>query len=1016
MRKNLVVVSLVMTLLAATGVLFLGNVSDSEGEPVLRWSEHEEVEVTSADDPDVDLAEARFAGEERQAAAIESVDALGDRTERLLRGRVVDRYRNPVAEARVWLDLSRGGPRDRGGRQRRVPEPVVTDRDGRFAFQGQTFRDLRVSLFVAHAQHAPGLFDRNVGEAGTEFDLGELMLTSGGELFGRVTDLDGIGIADAEVRLQPENDNRMWMQRGNEAAMPTLRTNGSGFYLFAHVSPGDWRITATAPRHTEGRSEVKAVEEGLRVEVEDIRLGPGWDISGLVSDVLGKPVANAEVIARPRRDLGNQEGNARAGRGGRGGGPGGPGGGMFFGGEQRGRTNDQGRFHLDHLPGALLDLTVQKEGYLRTTQSEIDPKLGQTIYVTLPDGLKIHGIVADAGTGAPVERFAVQAQWVRPLPSPALQGMDMEQMFRQMRDGNIDEGTRQQLRVQMESMRNQVGGMRDMAEAARGGPRGRGGPAGQPDLGRARRHAEGRFTETGLQEGVYVVNVESPDHARFRSEEIEVRSGALAPEVKIRLITGFAVRGVVRDTEGMPVAGARVQLLAAEEATTAEANAGRGRGEMRGPGQDMMRQFFAGFGMPAVQATSNARGEFVLQHAPAGRFRVSATADGLEEGRTDPFVLQADVDGVQLSLGALGVLTGRVLGAPQDRIAEVRVVAYQAGNPMRGMMRRGGGGGGPFADVRADGTYRFDGLVPGNYVVRAFIGEGMRTLFGQFANGNEPPADVTVKPKSTATFDVAVQLPAAGTVAGSVLHNGQPAAGFQVTLRREGGEAQNNNIDFFGGRGDPNGGGFGRFGGSQRQFNAAVGDSGRFSIRDVPDGSYELTVTSGRRNGTLHRETVVVVSQATSEVTISLSTASLEGQVQVDDGTPTAELNGMVMLLPGATEVPENMRGMRGNNAGSFQARIQAGRFTLDMLPPGSYLAVVQIRGRERGTAQVFAAIGQKTTVAVAAGKKAAEDQGGPAAGEGPRAPGARPRGQNEGGGQGQPGGQAQGAPGRGGR
>ena len=45
---------------------------------------------------------------------------------------LVDRFTAPIAEATVWLDFGRGGMR--GGpaeRNRRVPDPVRTDAEGR---------------------------------------------------------------------------------------------------------------------------------------------------------------------------------------------------------------------------------------------------------------------------------------------------------------------------------------------------------------------------------------------------------------------------------------------------------------------------------------------------------------------------------------------------------------------------------------------------------------------------------------------------------------------------------------------------------------------------------------------------------------------------------------------------------------------------------------------------------------------------------------------------------------------
>ena len=75
------------------------------------------------------------------------------------------------------------------------------------------------------------------------------------------------------------------------------------------------------------------------------------------------------------------------------------------------------------------------------------------------------------------------------------------------------------------------------------------------------------------------------------------------------------------------------------------------------------------------------------------------------------------------------------------------------------------------------------------------------------------------------------------------------------------------------------------------------------------------------------------------------------------------------------------MRGGPGADNGAFRARVQDGRFSIDMLPPGSYLAVLNIRGRERTSMQVVAAIGQRSSVTVPLGKKSVPAEGGSANG-----------------------------------
>lgn len=905
MRQHLAVILAVAVLLTAAAVLVGPSLLGDDRESTLRWQQADEVVVAPAA-ADPSSVEAVLGAATRETLADDGAAAAAeDRMQVLLRGRVVDAFHVPVRDAKVWLDFARGGPRDRGGRQQRVPAAVQTDADGRFAFQGQAFRNLRVSLLVAHPDHAPGHFERNLGESRAEMDVGELVMTSGGSLLGRVTDLAGIGVPDAEATLQPENDNRRRFERDRAQIFAARKTDPNGYFRFDHVPAGDWRVLATAPRHEQGRSGTVTAEERLLVETDDIRLGPGFELAGVVTDRAGRPVAEAAVSVRARAP----EREPRAGRGGPPlYGPGGPGGAPGLA-EHRASTDRNGHFHLAHLPGRQLDLTIEKEGYLRHEQGEIDAKLEPTLFVTLQDGLQVTGIVRDGATAAPVELFAVLAQRLRRLPRadepPAGEGP----RGRGRNGGGFDGGT----------------------------PRGFDGDPGKPT-----HHPEGRFVATGLQEGVYALVVRSPAHARYRSAEFELRAGAPPVAIEVGLERGFVVSGLVRAHDGKPIAGAAVELRPAPVPGDRERAS-----PMRWP---------ATAGAP-LGATTDAQGRFAIAHATAGDYQVVASARGHDEVRTAPFALAADVDGLVLDLGALGALIGRVLGATPQQLGDVRVVAVPIDDRGSPQMRFRNGS--PFASVQPDGTYRIDDLAPGGYAVRAFTGDGMRGLFTQFFGAALTP-DVNVRGGETEVLDVTLLLPETGTVHGSVLHNGQPAAGFQIGLRRQdAGDAAV--ADGRGGRG-----GFARMG---REFNGVVDATGQVTIADVPAGSYGLTVRSARRGGVLHSEAVVVQARSTSEITISLLTATLRGQVTADDGTAVADLDGNVVLLPGLTELPENLQAWRRDNR-TFDTRVEDGRFQIEMLPPGSYLAVVTIRGRERATAQALAATGQTTTLSIAAGRR----------------------------------------------
>ncbi|MFY9343029.1 MAG: carboxypeptidase-like regulatory domain-containing protein, partial [Planctomycetota bacterium] len=475
-RHTLTLLIGALVLIAGGGLVATQWLAEPE-TPTMRWAVGDEVEVPA------DPAALESVGEEGSAAlertAVASGDGGGSPDERIdlvLRGRIVDKWKAGVPAATVWLDYGRGGRGGGGGgggpgnRQRRVPDPVQTDSEGRFAFQGQAFRNLRVWLQVAHQRFAPGQFDKDIGPVATEVDLGDLVLLAGGEVRGRVTDLEGNGIANAELRLQPENGNPLRQLRDRDKLLPAFVTDVNGYFVRPHLTAGDWSLTATAKRHTEGRSGTFAVEEELTVDIEDIRLGPGYELSGTVSNARSEPIAKATVVLRGD---GRDRANGRGGPGG-GNGPGGFGGQGGFGGrEHRTTTDDKGRFFLEHLPGVPMRLETDADGYLDHRQDGIDPIAGQQLFVTMQDGLRIEGRVQDSD-GKAVTRFAFRATRLRGLPVPGQGNADIANLLGQLRSGNVDAATRAQIESQIAGLRDQFGALREQFDRGNGGRRGPG--------------------------------------------------------------------------------------------------------------------------------------------------------------------------------------------------------------------------------------------------------------------------------------------------------------------------------------------------------------------------------------------------------------------------------------------------------------------------------------------------------------------------------------------------------------
>lgn len=1004
MQKTLLL--LLGAVLVLAGVFIGPRLWSNDGPPVMRWSEAEEVAV-SGDNAAFEQGDAALAEGAVDRTEVELLPANSnindDRVDAVLRGRVIDKFQQPVANAKVWLDFGRGGQRGRGGQQnqRRVPDPVTTDASGRFAFQGQAYRNLRVMLQIAHPQHAVGLFDKDLGAIGAEVDLGDLALTNGGQVAGRVTDLDGNGVANASVELQPENGNRLRFVRDREKLIVAMATDNNGFYQLSHTPAGDWTVRVTAKRHTEGRSPTFVVEEDVPIELDDIRLGPGYEVTGFVRDSRGQPIAKATVTMRSQ----NQDRGGQRGQGGQGGqGRGGQGGGNWFGGgrDHTTTTDDKGAFFLEHLPGTTMSLNVRAEGYLAYSEEGIDSTLGQPLQIAMQDGMRIAGRVLDGTDNTPVVMFAARAVRLRGLPVPGMENVDWAAMMTRMRSGDVSEAERTQMRAQMEAMRGQFAG-----EARRGGPGGPWGGPGEDNQGgrggrgnnKPEKHADGQFVLTGLQEGVYEVVVTSEDHTSYQSQEVELRYGSAAPTLTIALDRGVYIAGIVRDARGMPIANARVELRPAtvDDGTAANANGGN-RGQRGGRGQrgaqpdlqGMAQQFtqqMRNF-QQTLEERSNKEGEFIFKHATRGTYKVTATANGFSDASSDVLTIEGDRSGIALQLGMLGSIAGTVRNLREGEHAEVRVGAIVVGENggFAAMFGRGRGNGGPFrtAEVAADGSYRIADLEPGSYLVRSWVGspqELMRELGPQLFDGSLQ-ADVKVVAGEEAHLDLALVRPQQGVVSGTVTLNGEPGKGLQVELSRidDSGSANNGG----GGRGGRGMGGFGR---SQR---GTVASSGKFEIKDVPAGQYRLQVRSDdRRGATLFDETISVLTDTVTERHVVVTTSSLDGALLDDGNGGIAELRGTVSLLPGLTEMPEDFGAWRrqpGNT--TYDARLQGGKFRFELLPPDNYLLVLNASGRERAT-QIVTVPPGGASIQIAPGKPRVEEATG---GNGGNAPARRNR------------------------
>ena len=217
---------------------------------------------------------------------------------------------------------------------------------------------------------------------------------------------------------------------------------------------------------------------------------------------------------------------------------------------------------------------------------------------------------------------------------------------------------------------------------------------------------DGSFGFRQVPAGNYMVSAMTRDLGGDR-EAIEVRDGEIT-EVELQLqgragegdAAVGAVTGTVTDTDGNPVAGARVMLV-------------QDRNRMRRPYM--------------ARTESDENGNFGFRQVPVGEYTIAAMTREMGADREQIEVRENEVTEVALQLQGrggeeIGVVSGRVIDLDENPVEGVRIMLIPAD-----MGRRGGRGGHMLATLSdQNGGFRFEEVPAGVYVIAAKLrGVGM---------------------------------------------------------------------------------------------------------------------------------------------------------------------------------------------------------------------------------------------------------------------------------------------------
>lgn len=304
-----------------------------------------------------------------------------------LSGVVVDEDGAPVAEAGLEL-ISGEGEQVQG-----TESHVVSGEDGRFTLDAPEAGPWTLS--TEDERFLPEKKQVQLPSEGLRW-----VLRRGARVDGRVTDSDGTPLSRVGITV--------WKPGEEWTYSRSATTDEQGRFTVSGMEAGSYRVEASLLEEGVERMASQAVQlrDNGRAEVS-LRFETGWNLSGLVVDEAGQPVAEAGIhVYQPpeatplwRRNRGGC-GNDRP----------------------RILTGRDGRFTLKHLTGEPYELWAYKEGYTLLPKKTVGAEPGDGDSVRVRSGTAQVRLVLQARAvirgrlvgpdGAPIPRFELNMRFM----------------------------------------------------------------------------------------------------------------------------------------------------------------------------------------------------------------------------------------------------------------------------------------------------------------------------------------------------------------------------------------------------------------------------------------------------------------------------------------------------------------------------------------------------------------------------------------------------------------------------
>ena len=671
-----------------------------------------------------------------------------------------------------------------------------------------------VDLVGIAAGHPPAIGPAVITASGARAEAPDFVFEGGPVVSGRVVDGEGRPLPGVRVTWEPIDLDRLGFA-------------GAFGGLAARAMQGlDYPVTGVDGRFTAGafagepdywiefqRAGYATERHGWDPAEEDeleIVLSPGGYVEGIVMDIEStEPVSHFTVQADALIQAGGELVD-----GGRGVSPG-----RLF-------EDPGGRFRMGPLAPGSATLEFDAPGYALTRVHGVQVDAGETtrgVIVELSGGARVLGRVVDAD-GAPVAGATVvpkyeRTSWIDP------QSQEIEAPVQEQGVPQHEFPT---------GLASYVAGL---------------GLAGRNT---ARTGGDGRFELTGMEAGTLRLAAVHRAHATGWSEPVAIDPAAVPAEVVIEVSPGGAIQGRVADRHDRPVPGAMVIAMAPQSIDSDD----------------------GGEGDALCQGRTDLEGRYRIERVGAGTyFMVLARGDAaLDPMRlfgtlnfdvvTVPRGAEVEYDIVDLSVGGTRVF-GHVLtrGEPVSG-GQITAMGLDTESLLGFDVK--------LASIRADGSYEFESLAPGEFQ----LGVESETLAGQ--------ARLVIDVPDVPEYRLDLALPE-GRIAGRAVdaRTGELLPGIAISARSSLALEPGGLL----------GGMFGRQAGAATDW---TDDEGAFSFDRLEEAEYELTIRTWGGSGRYVLNEPLVVALGRNETRDGLllrlePALELAGTVRDVDGRAVGE-------------------------------------------------------------------------------------------------------------------------------